>query len=236
MQNRTKKILIGVGILFIVLVTVLIGLFVIPKIDQNGWKHYTNNTVQNAKDENNGKLYALVNVKKDDWTDISEHKYIEKVTSILMSYSDKIRTTFVFEDGTGIMYPGSDVTETAFYGKVDDEGNVTSTIGYISIKGQSVDYREVESFLSEDSSELFTCIPKEYQTDSAYANLFEGTAYITVATAPDKSSQDVANEIYQNIKDAEISAEQVHILVNADAYELVGETMNKTENSSVFIK
>ena len=53
------------------------------------------------------KDYAIINEKKEDWIGISEHSYIEKVTSVLNSYYGKEHTSFLFEDGTAISYANS---------------------------------------------------------------------------------------------------------------------------------
>lgn len=220
-MQKNKKIIFMTGGLCAIFAITFTAVHFIPTKDANGWKHYAAITAENKeKDDNDSRSYALVHIDKNTWTGISAHDFIRSVSSILEAYREKNYTTFLFDDGTGLMFPGSDISETAFYGKTNNNGNIISPEKYITISGQDVTSSDVPTFLSEDSMSLYSVIPDEYNNDSTYACLSDGKAVIKVVVADEISTIDVANTIYNNLMQSGIAYSELDICVNEDNFML----------------
>lgn len=235
-MKSSKKIITIIGVLFAIFIVIFIVLRFVPSTDQSGWKHYTTSSISKDTDENSKRDYAVVDMDKTEWENASAHNFISSVSGVLDTYKNKNYTTFLFDDGTGLMFPGSSIQETAFYGKADKKGNITTVEGYVQISGQDVSYKEAESYLSEDSTDLYSIIPDEYSNDSTYVNYMNNIIYARVVVSYDKSTNDVANELFENAKKSGKTYDEIHIQVNDDAFLGTNDGLNKVEKTTDFIQ
>ena len=147
-------------------------------------------------------LYYVRQMNKADFADISAHEYIEKINSVLKPHKDSYWVAILFEDGTGIKYPGADIKETAFYGEMDKNGNITKEIGRILVAGTQVTYGETLSSISTDSVSLSMSLPEKYINDSTFVNIDGTTIYVSVVIAesenPNETAMELVNIINQN--------------------------------------
>lgn len=148
-----------------------------------------------AADENDSREYALISVSKDNFhfesEDFDGHAFIESVSSALSeSLSEgKIYTTFVFDDGTGVYFPFSDITKSAKYGIVNEEGLITETYGYITVSGTQVTYEEVPEAVSKESISLYDYVENEYLSDD-FGILKSGDALYVSLASESRSEED----------------------------------------------
>lgn len=197
-----KKIFIVAGIL------ILAGLGVtaysvskMPAKNANGWET-TENSLNDADwgSEIESSLdYHVEKVKKSDFKKMSDFEYIDTVKSVLNAYNDKVWVLFLFEDGTGIQYPGADIEEKATYGKFDKNYNATEQIGYVTINGSTVKYEKIPSEMSKESNDLSMALPDTYRNDYTYTNVKNNIAFIQVLSI-NEDTQAVANEIVNAVK------------------------------------
>lgn len=155
-------------------------------------------------DENTKRSYALVELDKSI-LEASEHKLIETISPILLAYSDKYYTTFIFDDGTGLYFPESDINNTAFYGQVNEYGIITTEFSYYTIKGTNVSIEEAKAYASEESKEMMQYYPKDMQSDDSWVTVYENDLYLIMGLSEDSNlstAYDLANELYQGFIDA----------------------------------
>ena len=197
-----KKILIIACILIVaVLGITAYSVSKMPAKNANGWET-TENSLNDAEwgSEIESSLdYHVEKVKKSDFKKMSDFEYIDTVKSVLNAYNDKVWVLFLFEDGTGIQYPGADAAEKATYGKFDKNYNATEQIGYVTINGNSVQYEKVPSEMNKESNNLSQAIPDTYKNDYTYVNVKNNIAYIQVLST-NEDTQSIANEIVNTVK------------------------------------
>lgn len=149
--------------------------------DRFGFTHNVESEKTYDTDPNLSRNFALVQMDKG-LLDYSDHKFIDTVSPILEAYTDKFYTTFVFDDGTGLYFPGSKVNETAIYGEIDNDGNITQQLEYITITGTTVARSEVGAALSKESTDLYSYYPDEFKCDNSWvaANEKDNSLYLTI--------------------------------------------------------
>lgn len=198
-----KKILIIASILIVAgLGATAYSVSKMPAKNANGWET-TENSLNDADwgSEIESSLdYHVEEVKKSDFKKMNDFEYVDTVKSVLNAYNNKVWVLFLFEDGTGIQYPGADVAEKATYGKFDKNYNATEQIGYVTINGNTVKYEKVPSEMSKESNNLSQAIPTAYSNDYTYVNVKNNIAYIQVLST-NTDTQAVANEIVNAVKD-----------------------------------
>ena len=167
--------------------------------DKYGFKHNAETNATYEVDANKNRDYAIVELD-DKYETLSGHEFIDKITTILNAYSNKIYTTFVFSDGTGLYFPESDINNTAFYGKVDENGIIIEEQKYLYISGTQIEIVEASESHSEQSQNLLSLIPSEYMYDSFYAATDnEGNAYFSAFTSEDNTA--MLNELFGYAKE-----------------------------------
>ena len=233
MKKKPVLIIIGLLCLFFLVSAIVshVGMF-----DKNGWLHRKGVIDFSIGESKTPTEYQLVPVDKEDFTDISAHNFIKKVSSVLNAYTGKTYVTFVFQDGTGLYCPGSSIDEVLIYGTIDELGATTEDLYYITIQGNTVTKTEVPYYLSNASYELSKVIPQEYQNDSTWTSVKDGIAYLQVVWSGTKSDEEIAKEILDLIPEKE-SYEKVHIVVNYSAYEWTAKDgLVKAEYTNDFIQ
>ncbi len=120
------------------------------------------------------------------------HAFLETITPTLAYYSGKTHTTFMFEDGTGIYFPFSDITKSAQYAVVDETGLPVQCIGDIVISGTNVTYTEVPSYRSAKTQELYQYVPIDYMNDSLGLCLSEPVLYASIGAKSETSAAALA--------------------------------------------
>lgn len=167
--------------------------------DKYGFKHNTETNTTYEVDVNKGRDYAIVELD-DKYETLSGHEFIDKITTVLNAYSDKVYTTFVFSDGTGLYFPESDINNTAFYGKVDENGIIIEEQKYLYISGTQTEIIKASESHSEQSQNLMNLIPSEYMYDSFYAATDNGSnAYFSVFASEDNTA--MLNELFGYAKE-----------------------------------
>lgn len=144
--------------------------------------------------------YHVEKVSKKEYQDMTQVEYIDTAASILNTYTDKIWTLFLFEDGTGIKYPGSDIMQTAFYGKFDDNYKMTEQLGTVSIEGREVTYEPVSDNESTATFNLSQAIPDEYENDSTFTLDKGNMALIDVLVPSGTDAVTAANNIIESVE------------------------------------
>ena len=87
-------------------------------------------------------------MKKSKFNSLSDREKAEKIKSFL---SDAVGdyAEILFEDGTGIQFPGAEMPDgensTAWYGKIDSDGNLTSTLGEVTFRTVSMYVKNIPS-------------------------------------------------------------------------------------------
>lgn len=233
-MSKQGKLVAGIiAALFLICTVTAVIIHVLPKTDENGWIH--NESVSSVdEDENKSRSYALVNAVKEEWEGIDSHTYIKKITSVLDAYQGKTHTTFVFSDGTGIMYPGSRITETGFYGKLNADGTMNLIYGYIHYKENEITYQEVSSFMSEETNILKDCIDDRLKNDSFYVNKDDGMIYVVVTAAENETT--LAEELLLDVNNSGVSYTGIHMMINNRPYEVINGVLSEAEYSVTFIK
>lgn len=125
-------------------------------------------------------------------------------------------TIFKFADGTGLYITKSNQS-SAIYGEVGEINNepcITQDIGYITITGMNMNYRDIPDYASKESRSLAELIPVEFQTDGLYVRVNDEYAYICIAT--DGKAKEAADLVYEAVKN-ELDGLPLVILVN-DSY------------------
>ncbi len=197
MKKHFIKFTVLIAIVIALLCAVVLFLSNAAWTDKNGFTHNTESS-EYASDENAARTYAIVEIDKS-LLDMSDHKFIETVTPVLEAYSDKYYTTFDFGDGTGLYFPGSDVNETAFYGNIDENGQITQQISYISVNGTQLTREEARLSASEASLKMEEYYPDEYKNDASWVTVADNILYLTIGIDENATLTDcaqVATNIY----------------------------------------
>ena len=140
--------------------------------DRFGFTHNANNDASYSSDLNASRSYALVEMNSEILT-YSDHKLIETLSPVLVAYSDKYYTTFMFEDGTGLYFPESKLTNGAFYGYVDETGNITQDILYYDFTATTVSTEEIRKSATAESREIYNYYPEDFKNDYISKGDFE---------------------------------------------------------------
>lgn len=116
--------------------------------------------------------YTLVRVSKSEYESMSEYDFVSTIKPILDANTDKSHTTFVFtnddgtDDGTGLYFAFSDITKGGEYCEIDEEGNPTLWIGYVTVSGMSATYEEAPESASQATLDAYQYVPDRYISDA----------------------------------------------------------------------
>lgn len=133
-------------------------------------------------------------MKKAEFNSLSDREKAEKIKSFL---SDAVGdyANILFDDGTGIQFPDAELPEnensTAWYGNIDADGQLTTTLGEVNIQNGVYVCKEYEKtdLLSVDVENK---LPTKYKSDatSIVVRKISGgyyLAFVTVCDDPDDS-------------------------------------------------
>ena len=136
-------------------------------------------------------------MKKSKFDSLSDREKAKKIKSFL---SDAVGdyAEILFEDGTGIQFPGAEMPDgenpTAWYGKIDSDGNLTSTLGEVTIQNgvyvckeyskQDLLSVDMENKLPEKYKSAATSIVVRETEDGYYL------AFVTVCEDPQQTDYD----------------------------------------------
>ena len=84
--------------------------------------------------------WAEVNISKEVLKTVTNEQFTEFCTNVVDN-SGYNWFTIICDDGTGIVFSGS-MTSNATYGEVDNEGAITTAIGYILLEDGAYTYSE----------------------------------------------------------------------------------------------
>lgn len=185
---RKGKIFLAVGIMTLILAAV----FSLPFMCKSPKK-----TKNVSIDKNINRKYAILSVSKKEFKKMSKREFIDKITSVLDAYKDKLYTTFDFGDGTGIYFPFSDITKGGQYGEIDKKGMILHRMGDITIKGNDVIYQKTLIMSSKESMALYKYIPSEFVTDDFGLCLIKDDLFIMIP-CPDVIPESEAKNIVVN--------------------------------------
>lgn len=136
-------------------------------------------------------------MKKSKFDSLSDREKAEKIKSFL-SYAVGDYAEILFEDGTGIQFPGAEMPDgensTAWYGKIDSDGNLTSTLGEVTIQNGVYVCKEYskQDLLSVDVENK---LPEKYKSDATSIVVRETEdgyylAFVTVCEDPQQTDYD----------------------------------------------
>lgn len=122
-------------------------------------------------------------IREDIFYDSEEGKTTNKVTEITrdkflnMSNDEKVKFikealdsskgdygTISLSDGTGILFPGNDINETAWYGDLNEDGSIAFTYGEVTIKNGKYEYKPYSSEQIAEAK-FINEVPAKYLND-----------------------------------------------------------------------
>lgn len=122
-------------------------------------------------------------IREDIFYDSEEGKTTNKVTEITrdkflnMSNDEKVKFikealdsskgdygTISLSDGTGILFPGNDINETAWYGELNEDGSIAFTYGEVAIKNGKYEYKPYSSEQIAEAK-FINEVPAKYLND-----------------------------------------------------------------------
>lgn len=153
------------------------------------------------------------NMKKAEFDSLSDREKAEKVKSFLADAVGDY-AEILFEDGTGIQFPGAEMPDgedsKAWYGKIDNNGDLTSTLGEVTIQNGVYVCKEYskQDLLSVDVENK---LPTKYKSDAtsiAVRKTGNGyyLAFVTVYDDPQETDYDA---IIKVAKECGINSGQV---------------------------
>lgn len=209
--------------------------------DKYGFVHNSDHkSVGLTEDENSMRNYALVSLDKEKLMDMNEHEFINVIDPILKNYSDKKYTTIAFDDGTGLFFPFSKIIYAATYGYIDEEGNITESLGTVSVTGTQVTYSEVNGSISKKSAEIYDYIPDDYINDDLAACVDDEGIFISVSKTArdDEEAEIVVEELVKSLRTyitKDTKAMNV-VLNHAYGYEINPRTYSLKRNDDIISK
>lgn len=203
--------------------------------DKNGWFHNAEGGVYES-DPYAGLNYVRIPCDKEEFSNMTAHQFIEKITPVLKAYKGKNYVTFDFGDGTGIYWAFSDLTYDGVYGNLDEAGVTIDTQYIIAVNGTRVTATEGSPFDSMDSINMYAYLPSGYYNDSAFVLVNQGLLFISVDFDNSTLSYEAAaNELWAAFQKADLSKiEHVVICMNDDIYYVVNEEGNVVEDPSAY--
>lgn len=116
-------------------------------------------------DSEDDKIFnQVVECKKDEFdekTDSEKYDYIKEIfQNVEGDYA-----SLLFDDGTGIMFPGADLKQTASYGKMDNDGSITLQCGTVKLENNLY---QCQMFSNAEIAQERFCneLSGEYSNDS----------------------------------------------------------------------
>lgn len=218
MDKKTKIAAIATGILLAGVIVTPIALKHLDGLswtDKYGFTHNAEIESNSTVDENASRIYALVEID-DKYESLSGHDFIDKISTILSAYSDKVYTTFLFSDGTGLYFPDSDINQIAIYGVANEKGEITDPQKYVYISGTQITLEDVSSMYSQTSQDLLNLCPDEYMYDSFFAAAEDKNAYFTLFETDDLTASLTELHRYATQVGCDTS---YFIVIDSDGYE-----------------
>lgn len=176
-------------------------------VDQNGWKHYESSEslediIQGSNKEDSNapeKTYAVISTDKEKLSEMNAHDFIETIRKGMKAAEGRKWIVFMFDDGTGLMFPEVDVSEPAFYGTINSSGTMDEIYGVVTITGTTVSYEDSEEVATDPGYDYIQCIPQEYINDSTYIHFEDGVMKIQLVMDGDiySAAADVLDKIHQ---------------------------------------
>lgn len=230
-----KKILVVFSVLWTLLVAGFIVSRFTPSVDSSGWKHYELDAgMMDSTEENEdvGKTYAVIRADKDAFGSADAHTFIENIRSGLSMAAGRKWALFLFDDGTGILFPDADINEPAFYGEAAEDGTISKTYGLIRISGAEVTFEDNDEVRTEDGYEYMQYIPQEYINDSTYVSLKDGVLEFLLDTA--YTPGETASVIMGNIRQAGAEIpEKVLFTINGETYQWTGAGLTMEDGEEI---
>lgn len=160
--------------------------------------------------------YIVVDVKKDDFTNISSREFINLTQPTVDQGKNKQYVTFAFEDGTGICFSSANI----YYGDLNDDGTVKTVIGRIEIKDSRVTYQEVDNNEINGSVVLRNLMDESYVSEDTDLYYKEGIFHIYVSPQ-NKTDSEIVADFCNYFKKSGLTYDSVHLVINGkSAYEI----------------
>lgn len=194
------KRILSAGLVLTLLLAAIVAVKIIgPNIswtDKNGFRHNvqpseaistdepsTESTeiILSTEDSNDSSPTAVVYLDAESYDSVDKHTLINIIKPSLDEYSGKDHTTFVFKNGTGICFPFSDISQSAQYGPVDDNGELTRRDAWITIAGTQVTFEGSDPWASSesiDATNILSETDSRYINDALVACIDEGVLYV----------------------------------------------------------
>lgn len=170
-------------------------------------------------DPNAGKIENKVeNMKKADFDKLSDREKAEKMKSYL---ADAIGdyAAIRFDDGTGIQFPGADISNVAWYGKMSNDGQIEMTYGEIKIENGVYNYT---AYAKEDLMQLDIerNIPDKYKSDGTESKVRKVSDgyYLTFTAVCENPTDKDYNAIIEVAKKYGVTSGQITFI---DSYKSV---------------
>lgn len=203
---RKGKLFLAIGVMTLILAAA----FSLPFIGKTPKKSGNINA-----DKNINREYAILSVSKKEFKKMSKREFIDKITSVLDAYKDKLYTTFDFGDGTGIYFPFSDITKGGQYGEIDKKGIILHRIGDITIKENDVIYQKTLKMSSKESMALYKYIPSEFVTDDFGLCLIKDNLFIMIPcpdVIPESEAKNIVIDFLSKAKDKGLNISKFNTL------------------------
>lgn len=240
-MRTNKKFVIGIICVFLAL-ALLIGSFVFVDWYQNrsvftdkyGWVHNAEGT-EYESDPYASLNYVIVNCDKKEFSEMTSHQFLNKITPVFKAYKGKTYVTFSFGDGTGIYWPYADKKYDGIYGSIDDLGHVTGQEMILHVDGNMVRKEEASEEVSDASVQMYQLLPEAYYTDNTVVMVKENVLYINVSfNAAARSYADVANELWNIYKKADLKGINIVLIrMNNDVFYEVNTMIDDSEPVAV---
>jgi len=194
--------------------------------------------IETSKNDSNA--YIVVHADKTRFEGMDAAGFLNAVKPTLDSglADSKEYTTFMFDDGTGIYFPFSDITKGGQYVNCDENGFPESIIGYIDIAGTNVTYEEVSASLSADTSEIYQYVADEYKNDGLKLCFEDDVLYVQMygVAMSEEEAQNCAVDFCSKLKangfDGKVSSYQVCVN-EAHGFKINSALSNVTVDESV---
>lgn len=147
-------------------------------------------------------------INKTDFDKLSDREKAEKIQSFL---SDAIGdyAAIIFDDGTGIQFPGAEMT-TAWYGNIQEDGEMVTTLGEVKISNGVYVLTEYpkEDLIEVDISNV---LPDKYKSDATSIDVRKTSDgyYLAFATICEEPTDDDYNTIINVAKQYGITSGRI---------------------------
>ncbi len=210
LKNRKNIIVLCVCVILAISVTVAVNIYNSRKMQIKKCDEALESTIDTTSS------YIILNVKKEDFTDISSKKFIDLTQPTLDQYDDKQYVTFAFEDGTGISFTSANI----YYGEIDETGTVTNVYGKITIENQQVTYEEVDNNEINGPVVIRGLMDDVYVSEDTTVYYGNGIFHVSVANV-NKSVDEIVSDFCNYFKESGLTFDSAHLIIdNEFAYEI----------------